>query len=72
MKACTSCEQQNPDDAQFCLRCGTSFAEVTPQPQPEAFQDEKQHWRNLICPIKAIQFSLAEGLSWKPATEYYL
>ncbi len=72
MKLCTSCEQQNPDDAQFCLRCGTSFAEVAPPPQSEAFQDERQLWRILIGPHKAIQFWLAEGWSWKPATEYYL
>jgi len=72
MKLCTSCEQQNPDDAQFCLRCGASFAEVTPPPQAEAFQDEREPLRILVGPTKAIQFSVTGGWSWKPAAEYYL
>lgn len=72
MKPCVSCDQQNPDDAQFCLRCGVSFAEISSPPQSEASQDERHLWRIIIGPNKAIQFSLAKGWFWEPATEYYL
>ncbi len=37
MKPCTSCAQQNQDDANFCLRCGTPFAPAeTSSEEPQA------------------------------------
>lgn len=76
MKACPNCEQQNPDDAQYCLRCGTSVgassAEETAEPVSDAPVDERQLWQTFIGPSKAIQFSLREGWSWQPAYLYYV
>ena len=53
MKPCEKCEQQNPDDALFCVQCGASLpsspasAEVQTPPPP---LDEEPHWRAFIGP----------------------
>ena len=71
MRACDACQQQNPDDAQFCLRCGKEFLpEAAPEDPPETDQEE-QYWRTLIGPGKCVQFTLTGGWSWKPAWDYY-
>ncbi len=45
MRQCGSCEQQNPDDAQFCHRCAQAFPEepVAP-PQSDDVQDDDHLW----------------------------
>ena len=71
MRACESCQQQNPDDAEFCLRCGKEFLpEAAPEDPPETDQEE-QYWRTLIGPGNCVQFTLTGGWSWKPAWDYY-
>ena len=72
MKACLSCEQQNPDDAQFCHRCGIPMQEAVVEAEPESQVDDEECWRVLIGPNKSLQFSLSGGWSWKPASEHYL
>ena len=72
MKACHSCEQQNPDDAQFCHRCGIPMQEAEVEADSESQVDDEQCWRVLIGPNKSLQFSLSGGWSWKPASEHYL
>lgn len=72
MKACPSCEQQNPDEAQFCSQCGTALGEEPLSPKPPPIFNEKELWQALIGPNKSIQFSWGEGWSWRPAGEYYL
>jgi hypothetical protein len=34
VKYCPKCGYPNPDDAMYCVRCGTPLATVQPQPQP--------------------------------------
>ncbi|WP_454063854.1 DUF2628 domain-containing protein [Candidatus Nitrospira salsa] len=34
MRACQTCEQQNPDEANYCSRCGSAFAEPPPEADP--------------------------------------
>ena len=68
MKACTSCEQQNPDDAHHCHGCGELFQEKS---EPEEPASDYDLWGILIGPNKSIQFSLAGGWSWRPAFLYY-
>lgn len=48
MKPCGTCEQQNPDDASYCLQCGSPLAaQEVPVPTP---LDETQLWRDFIGP----------------------
>lgn len=68
MKACPSCEQQNSDDANFCLRCGAALDSVA----PALPNDEEQLSRMFIGPTKAILFSLGKGWSWGRADDHYM
>jgi len=75
MKACSSCEQNNADEANFCARCGTALhQDAAPSPSETAFGqlDEQQYLQGFIGPNKSIQFSPKEGWSWRPASLYYL
>lgn len=68
MRFCAQCEQANPDEALFCHRCGSRFADEgasTPQ-------DEEQLWRTFIGSSKTILFSLKDGWSWDSADRYYM
>jgi zinc ribbon protein len=52
MKRCQSCEQQNPEDARYCSRCGATLAE-TPRSEEagtEARSQESRLWRAFIGP----------------------
>ncbi len=81
MRTCDSCQQSNPDDARFCLRCGEKFLEeaAAPSDSPETLTEEpttetlteEQYWRVLIGPGSCLQFAWSSGWSWKPAWEYY-
>ena len=72
MKPCGSCEQQNPDDALFCLRCGKAFpVEKDTVAADSLYVDEEQYWRVLIGPSKCLHFTLSGGWAWKPAWDYY-
>lgn len=46
MKACAKCDQQNPDDALFCHRCGGTLSAVA----SPASVDDAQLWRAFIGP----------------------
>lgn len=72
MKFCTQCEQANPDEAVYCLRCGGKF-EAAPEhvPQPEV-RDEEEVWRMFIGPSRTLTFSLKDGWRWDSAANYYL
>jgi len=75
MKACPSCEQNNADEANFCARCGNALpTDIAPSPSETAsgLLDEQQYLQGFIGPSKAIQFTLKEGWSWRPASLYYL
>lgn len=57
MTACSQCNQQNPDDANFCYQCGTKLAEapVAVEAPTEAstarpIRDEQALWRQFIGP----------------------
>ncbi len=86
MRTCDSCQQQNPADARFCLRCGEKFLEeaVAPSDSPEVDTSEttteeaapeslteEQYWQVLIGRSPCLQFTWSSGWSWKPAWEYY-
>ncbi|WP_447969810.1 DUF2628 domain-containing protein [Nitrospira sp. M1] len=82
MRACQTCEQQNPDEANFCSRCGAAFAESPPeadshtQDQPEVDSDpagvsEADLWQSAVGISKSIQFNVKDGWSWRPAYQYY-
>ncbi len=71
MKTCVACQQQNPDDAQFCLRCGKEFLPEAASPDSSETDHEEQYWRMLVGPEKCLQFALKGGWSWKPAWDYY-
>lgn len=50
MKACDKCEQQNPDDALFCMHCGApSPAPVKDEPASGPW-DEPQLWHAFMGP----------------------
>ena len=57
MTACSQCNQQNPEDANFCHQCGTKLAEIksaTEAPKDVSaarpIQDEEALWRQFIGP----------------------
>lgn len=59
MTACSHCNQQNPDDANFCHQCGTKLAEAvktateaaaTEASTAQPIQDEETLWRQFIGP----------------------
>ncbi len=85
MRTCEACQQSNPDDARFCLRCGEEFSGSSAEPSaepaaapsdaPESPSSEtltdEQYWRVLIGPGFCLQFRWSGGWSWKPAWDYY-
>ncbi len=84
MIACPTCEQQNPDGANFCSRCGGAFAESSAQAEPESQSSPKTEtdpthvgvseadlWQSFIGPSKSVQFNVTDGWSWRPAYLYY-
>ncbi|MCA9471844.1 MAG: DUF2628 domain-containing protein [Nitrospirales bacterium] len=86
MSPCPSCDQQNPDEANFCLRCGSALAEPDVQEKPEQPSEEEvtaepesspggvseaDLWQSAIGPSKSIQFTVKDGWSWRPAYLYY-
>src|SRR6476620_11810629 len=53
MKACTQCQQQKQDDANFCYQCGNDLgasnaASVTST--PFSSRTDEDLWRDFICP----------------------
>jgi hypothetical protein len=66
MKSCSHCNQQSPEDANFCHQCGAALgvsagtadhgptaaqaAEPTESPVPASMQDEETLWRQFIGP----------------------
>ncbi len=72
MKICPQCEQANPDEASYCLRCGTKF-EAVPEhvPEPEV-RDEEEVWRMFVGSSQTLTFSLKDGWKWDSAANYYL
>lgn len=57
MKPCSRCNQQSPDDANFCHQCGASFEASTGSetaavdaPPPSPIQNEETLWRQFIGP----------------------
>lgn len=53
MKLCGKCEQQNPDDALFCLQCGASLPSASPSPEVQTSPpplDDEHLWRAFIGP----------------------
>ena len=74
MRPCSSCEQQNADEANFCARCGAAMPERPSSSEADtstAQSDEQQLWQAFIGPSKSVQFSLKDGWSWRPASQYY-
>ncbi len=80
MRTCDACQQSNPDDARFCLRCGAPFsgksADPSDAPESETAETaetltEEQYWRVLVGPGSCLQFTWKGGWSWKPAWDYY-
>lgn len=72
MKQCASCEQQNPDDAQFCHRCGQAFPEEpVASPAVDVYDDDRL-WETFIGDNPTVHFSPAHGWAWRPASLYYL
>ena len=85
MSSCPTCEQQNPDEANFCLRCGSALAEQQSQDDSESHHDPKVEteappsgvseadlWQSAIGPSKSVQFNVKDGWAWRPAYLYYL
>lgn len=57
MTACSRCNQQNPEDANFCHQCGTKLAEAKAATEvamevsaARPIQDEEALWRQFIGP----------------------
>ena len=72
MKQCAACEQQNPDDAQFCHSCKQVFPDEPATPPPPEVPNEDHHWETFIGPNPTVMFSPAKGWVWRPAAQYYL
>ena len=82
MSSCPTCDQQNPDEANFCLRCGSALAELESEADPQSQSkdeadaalpgiSEADLWQSAIGPSKSIQFNIKDGWSWRPAYLYY-
>lgn len=71
MRTCDSCQQYNPDDALFCLRCGKEFPKEAASAASLETNQEEEYWRTLVGPGKCIHFTLKRGWSWVPAWDYY-
>jgi ribosomal protein L40E len=57
MTMCGQCQQQNPDDANFCHQCGVKLLEVSASeetavdsPTAQPIQNEETRWRQFIGP----------------------
>ena len=57
MKFCSPCNQQNPDDANFCHQCGAALTPATVAadtptdiPHPPPMQNDEALWRQFIGP----------------------
>lgn len=57
MSSCSQCNQQNPEDANFCHQCGTALSAVSPEaapveetPSSAPIQNEETIWRQFIGP----------------------
>lgn len=73
MKQCGSCEQQNPDDAQFCHRCAQAFSEEpVVLPPTDDVPNDDHLWETFIGPSPTVMFSPSRGWAWRPAALYYL
>ncbi len=72
MRQCSSCEQQNPDDARFCHRCGQAFSEKPEAPPSTDAYDDDGLWETFIGGSPAVLFSPSQGWAWRPAALYYL
>ena len=75
MKACLSCEQQNADEANYCARCGAEMPKSSISSDSDTASsptDEQQLVQAFIGPNKSLQFTLKDGWSWRPASQYYL
>lgn len=76
MNACPSCDQKNPDAANFCLQCGQALHSLSSEANAGSAQfkptpTQSQLWEIFIGPSKSIQFSLQTGWIWRPAFLYY-
>ena len=75
MRQCSSCEQQNPDDARFCHCCGQAFSEEPEAPEAppstDAYDDDRL-WETFIGDRPTVLFSPWHGWAWRPAALYYL
>jgi hypothetical protein len=49
MKSCGTCEQQNAEEALFCLQCGEPFPAIAAGVSPQPIEEE-QLWRAFIGP----------------------
>jgi hypothetical protein len=50
MKICEKCEQQNGEEALFCLKCGAAFPAATDTAVSAEPLQEEQQWRTFIGP----------------------
>jgi hypothetical protein len=66
MKPCPKCDQQAPDEALSCARCGTALLAAAP------VSEEATLWRAFIGPSKSLFLSVTRGISFEPADGRYL
>lgn len=72
MKLCAECEQANPYEALYCLRCGTRFQAAPEEGSEPAARDEEEVWRMFVGSSQTLTFSLKDGWRWDSAANYYL